>query len=332
MAALASQMDLEVVETRYRGHAAALAGTAALEGHELVLTLGGDGTVNEAINGLLGKAAGRPRRAPGGHAPAPGTTPRTARRGAWRCPGRTARPRTAAGRARRCPRWPRCPAGTPTCSPGRSGWPPTRWTRPGRSSRRCGRAGAAASAWAGPSPPGLPDRYFAFNAGLGLDAEVVRAIEGLRARGRTATPGLYLWTALRQYYAVTDRRHPALILERDGQPPVGHLFFGFILNTAPWTFLGRRPVNPSPAAAFNAGLDLFALRRLRTLGTLNALRQMISRRSGPPAGRDVLSLHDERLLRFSATRPVALQVDGEYVGEQESVTFRSVPDALRVIA
>ena len=31
-------------------------------------------------------------------------------------------------------------------------------------------------------------------------------------------------------------------------------------------------------------------------------------------------------------RPVALQVDGEYVGEPESVTFRSIPEALRVIA
>ena len=31
-------------------------------------------------------------------------------------------------------------------------------------------------------------------------------------------------------------------------------------------------------------------------------------------------------------RPAALQVDGEYVGEATSVTFRSVPKALRVIA
>jgi diacylglycerol kinase family enzyme len=29
---------------------------------------------------------------------------------------------------------------------------------------------------------------------------------------------------------------------------------------------------------------------------------------------------------------VALQVDGEYVGEHETVTFRAVPRALRVIA
>jgi diacylglycerol kinase family enzyme len=43
-------------------------------------------------------------------------------------------------------------------------------------------------------------------------------------------------------------------------------------------------------------------------------------------------LHDERELVFRATRPIAFQVDGEYVGEREHVTFRSVPDALRVIS
>ena len=307
-AALASQMDLEVVETRYRGHAAALAAAAASDGHELVLTLGGDGTVNEAINGLLGSGPGPSPDGPS--PPGPGTDPAVPAVPALAAlPGGNANVFTRA-------------LGLATDPVDATG-SVIEAVRAGRSRRiGLGRAEAA----------GLPDRYFAFNAGLGLDAEVVRAIEGLRARGRTATPGLYLWTALRQYYAVTDRRHPALLLERDGQPPVGHLFFGFVSNTAPWTYLGRRPVNPSPAAAFNAGLDLFALRRLATLGTLNALRQMISRRSGPPAGRDVLSLHDERLLRFSSTRPVALQVDGEYVGEQESVTFRSVPDALRVIA
>src|SRR5262249_59608279 len=51
--ALASELDLTVVQTRYRGHAAQFAGEAAGDGYQLVLTLGGDGTVNEAVNGLL---------------------------------------------------------------------------------------------------------------------------------------------------------------------------------------------------------------------------------------------------------------------------------------
>jgi diacylglycerol kinase family enzyme len=71
---------------------------------------------------------------------------------------------------------------------------------------------------------------------------------------------------------------------------------------------------------------------MRTIGTLNALRQMFAERSEPPRGRHVVSLHDQPAFTLRSDRPVALQVDGEYVGEHESVTFRAVPRALRVIA
>jgi diacylglycerol kinase family enzyme len=283
-------MDLEVVQTRYRGHAASLAAAAVPGGHDLVLTLGGDGTVNEAVNGLLLDGNGRrPALAalPGGNANV-----------FTRSLGLPTDPVDATGQV------------IEALEAGRS--------------RRLGLGRI--------DPGGRPSRYFTFNAGLGLDAEVVRVIEGLRARGRTVTPRLYLWTALRQFYTVTDRRHPALTLERRGQPPVGHLFFSIVSNTAPWTYLGHRPVNPSPAADFDTGLDLFALRRLRTAGTLNALRQMFASRPDPPSGRDVLSLHDQPEFVISASRPVALQADGEYMGEHERVMFRSVPAVLRVIA
>ncbi len=52
--ALASAVDLEVVQTRYRGDATGLAAEARRAGYGLILTLGGDGTVNEAVNGILG--------------------------------------------------------------------------------------------------------------------------------------------------------------------------------------------------------------------------------------------------------------------------------------
>ena len=290
--ALASQMDLEVVETRYRGHAGTLARQAASDGFQLIVTLGGDGTVNEAVNGLL--RGWRPGSDPA-FAPVPGGNANVFTRAL----GLPADPVDATGRileALRAGRDRRVGLGCVT---------------PADTSR---------------------DRYFTFNAGLGLDAEVVRVIEELRARGRTVTPGLYLRTALRQFYAVTDRRHPALTLEREGQSPIGHLFLGIISNTSPWTYLGPRPVNPSPGAGFDTGLDIFALRRMRTIGTLNALRQMFAERSEPPRGRHVVSLHDQPGFTLRSDHPVALQVDGEYVGEHETVTFRAVPRALRVIA
>jgi diacylglycerol kinase family enzyme len=53
--ALRSQVDLRVVHTQRRGHAAALAEQAAVDGLDVVVALGGDGTVNEVVNGLLAR-------------------------------------------------------------------------------------------------------------------------------------------------------------------------------------------------------------------------------------------------------------------------------------
>ena len=290
--ALASELDLDVVQTRYRGHAAYVAEGAAREGFGLVLALGGDGTVNEAVNGMLRArppGAG-PDGAPDG-APLLAALPGGNANVFTRALGLPADPVDATGRILRS-----LPAGR---------------------TRTIGL--------------GIADhRYFCFNAGLGLDAEVVRVVEGLRARGRAASAALYVRTAVRQFTMVTDRRDPVLILERRGMPAVDGLFLGIVSNTAPWTYLRQRPVNASPRAGFDTGLDLFAMRKMGTLGTLNALRQMLGR-DGGPAGRHIVSLHDQDALTFRAARPVAFQVDGEYVGEREHVMLRSIPNALRVL-
>jgi diacylglycerol kinase family enzyme len=44
----------------------------------------------------------------------------------------------------------------------------------------------------------------------------------------------------------------------------------------------------------------------------------------------MLTLHDLGTFTLRALRPMALQVDGDYVGERTKVTFSAVPDALRV--
>ncbi len=52
--ALSADHEVAVAETARRGHAARLAQGAAAEGVDLVVVLGGDGTLNEAANGLAG--------------------------------------------------------------------------------------------------------------------------------------------------------------------------------------------------------------------------------------------------------------------------------------
>lgn len=284
---LAGVVDLDVEHTRHRGHARELA--AAARG-DLVIVLGGDGAVNEAVNGIMGQrsgaadAAGAPLLAviPGGggnvFAQALGLPVDTA--------AAIARIKEAiqAGRYR-------------TIGLGLAG-----------------------------------DRYFTFSAGLGMDAEVVREVERLRASGQRESPALFIRTIVRQYRSGTDRRTPALILERDGQPSIPDLFMTAVTNRSPWTYVHGRALLPVPNPDLNSGLDVFALRKLRATTILSAIGQMLLIRGRSTRGRNVLTVTGLESLTIRSVRPIAFQVDGDYLGEAEAVKFQFVPRALRVVA
>lgn len=308
--ALASAVDLDVVETRYRGDATRLAATAAAEKYGLVITLGGDGTVNEAVNGLLGGSAN-----PAGSCEArPSANLNTARA----LPGAPA--------AADLPALAALPGGNANVFIRSLNLPddPVEATARLIEDLEAGNARRIGLGCAN-------GRYFTFNAGVGLDAEVVRAVDGRRAHGRMLTPALFARTALRQYYQVTDRRRPAIrITEPPGLCPDA-VFLCVVSNTSPWTYLGRRPVHTNPDASFDSGLDLLGFRSLGTVSTLRALRQMLAAGTEPLRGRGLVAGHDLKTLTLTADRPIAFQLDGEYMGEVEDVTFRSAPDALLVI-
>jgi diacylglycerol kinase family enzyme len=52
--ALQNRFDVDAIDTEAPGHATELCREAAHEGYDVIVALGGDGTVNEAANGLLG--------------------------------------------------------------------------------------------------------------------------------------------------------------------------------------------------------------------------------------------------------------------------------------
>jgi diacylglycerol kinase family enzyme len=287
---LAGLVDLDVQRTRYRGHARDLAAAARAE---LVVVLGGDGSVNEVVNGVMSRGQpggdGTAGREPPLIAVIPGGGANVLARG-------LGLPVDAAAAIRRV-----------------------------REVIAAGRYRTIGLGLAG-------DRYFTFSAGLGMDAEVVREVDRLRDAGRRESTSLFLRTMVRQYYHGTDRRRPALTLERDGEPPVGELFMTIITNRSPWTYFRDRALLPVPNPDFNSGLDLLALRRIRPTTIVNAVGQMLYIRSRPPRGRDLLSVLGSESLTIRSARPIAFHVDGEYLGETEAVKFQFVPHALRVAA
>ena len=106
-----------------------------------------------------------------------------------------------------------------------------------------------------------------------------------------------------------------------------------IQNTAPWTYLGDRAINPNPEASFDRGLDVLALRQLRVASTTRTVTQILSRQPDPH-GEQVLRLHDLDEFTLVAARPQAFQLDGDYLGERQKVTIhlrsrRAACDLLR---
>ncbi len=54
VAALHGRFEVEAIDTQARGHATELCLDAAKEGYDVIVSFGGDGTVNEVANGLVG--------------------------------------------------------------------------------------------------------------------------------------------------------------------------------------------------------------------------------------------------------------------------------------
>jgi diacylglycerol kinase family enzyme len=292
--ALRSEADLTVEYTRRRSHAVTLARQAAELGVDVVVSLGGDGTVNEVANGLMQ------------------ALPATLQRG-------------DGPPADRLPALAVVPGGSTNVFARAVGLPKD-WVESTGVILEGMRLGRFRTVGLGKAD----DRYFTFCAGFGLDAAVIRRVERARRRGRVSTPALYMRSVVNEYFLGTDRRHPAISLERPGEPAIESLANAIIQNTTPWTFLGDRPISPNPDASFDLGLDVLALRQLHVPSTSRTVTQILARKGGPH-GRQVLRLHDVAEFTLVAASPEAFQLDGDYLGERSKVRFTSVPQALRVI-
>ena len=198
--ALEAELKLEVAHTEHRGHATELARGGPADGLDLVVVLGGDGTVNEVVNGLLADG-----------------------------------PRTRRARTSRS-----SPAAAPTSSPARSGIPrdPVEATGALLDALRDDRRRSIGLGMAG-------DRWFTFNAGMGWDAEVVARVDRrrrARPTGRHTRPGRLrpgrLQPVLPAHRPAAPGADPARARRR---ARVG-LHLAIVANTAPWTYLGDRPL------------------------------------------------------------------------------------------
>ncbi|MBV9091702.1 MAG: diacylglycerol kinase family lipid kinase [Mycobacteriaceae bacterium] len=289
--ALESRVKLTVEHTDARGHAIEIAREAARDGVDVVIVHGGDGTVNEVVNGVLG-APGSARPGP---APAVSVVPGGSANVFARSLGISPDPVEATnqlvdllGEHRRD----RC------------------WRRIGLMD--CG------------------ERWALFTAGMGVDGEVVAAVEAQRNKGRRVTSSRYIRTTV-PLMLRSARREPRLTLQLPGREPIMGAHLVFVSNANPWTYANTRAVWTNPGTTYETGLGVFATTSMNVWSNLRLVRQMLAKRPRLQ-GKHLVRHDDLAWLKVSADTPVASQIDGDYVGLRKAMAFTSVAGALAVVA
>ncbi|WP_319457520.1 MULTISPECIES: diacylglycerol kinase family lipid kinase [unclassified Mycobacterium] len=290
--ALESRVELNVVHTDHRGHAIEIGRDARRDGIDVVIVHGGDGTVNEVTNGILGECGSG---IPAGPMPAVGVVPGGSANVFARALGISPDPTEATNQL------------IDLLTAYRSGTP---WRRIGLMD--CG------------------ERWAVFTAGMGVDGAVVAAVEAQREKGRKVTAARYIRVATRELLA-SARREPTLTLHLPNREPITDVHFAFVSNSSPWTYANARPVWTNPTTTFETGLGVFATTSMNVWANLRLVRRMVSGKARIQA-RHLIRDDDLPWLQVTSATPVACQIDGDYVGLRETITFRAVPDALGVVA
>ena len=278
--ALSADHEVSVAETSRRGHASRLALGAAADGADVVVVLGGDGTLNEAANGLAGTDTAL--------AVLPGGSTNVFARSI----GMPNDPIEATG------------------------------------------ALVQALSRNDIEPVGLGSvngRYFLFHVGVGFDAAVVAQVERRGRLKRYAGHPLFIYAAFATWFRHYDRSRPRFAVHHADGTIVDDGYLAIVLNTNPYTYLGNRPFNVAPDATLERPLAIVTIRTLDFLPFLGIAMSALA--SGERFRRNRLVDYrvDVEEMKLDGHGPVPYQVDGDYMGETDSLHFLYEPGALRLV-
>jgi diacylglycerol kinase family enzyme len=277
--ALAYGNDVEVVETNRRGHASRFAQDAARRGVDVVISFGGDGTLNEVATAVAGTD-------------------------------------TAIAAL---------PGGSTNVFARTLGMP----NDPVAAVQLLANGIAAGDI----RPIGLGNvngRYFCFHTGIGYDAAVVREVERRAAMKRWLGHPLFIYASLRTWMSKYDRSEPHFQVCTSAAPTPVDGYFTIVLNTNPYTYLGNRPLDLSPAATLDRGLVAITFKTLKVGAILGALGGAL-RGGGMKPSATVDVQPDLSCLNVASPRPFPFQLDGDYLGETTELRFEHRPNAVKLV-
>ncbi len=173
------------------------------------------------------------------------------------------------------------------------------------------------------------DRYFCFHAGIGYDAAVVEQVERRASFKRLVGQPLFAYAALRTWFVSYDRKFPHFTIDIDGRH-IPNGFFSVVLNSNPYTYIGKRSVNLSTSAALEKKLVVVTFRKMSSLLMLRTLYGALHKDGlSPSSGVDIQT--DVESVTFNFPAPFPYQLDGDYLGETTNLEIRHCPDALRLV-
>ena len=168
-------------------------------------------------------------------------------------------------------------------------------------------------------------RRFGFNAGIGLDAELVRKVDELGRRPDGRRPGDIAFMRVASGTLLAGRGRFDEQLEIEG---AGRASFVLVANCSPYTYAGAMALDLVPGASFDEGLAYVAPVSLRGRD-LPRLLLRGPRGSGLKADRTLVARDLDRIV-VHCDEPLPLQVDGEDTGDVGEVVYEAERDAVTV--
>jgi diacylglycerol kinase family enzyme len=173
-------------------------------------------------------------------------------------------------------------------------------------------------------------RYFCFHTGIGFDAAVVERVEERGSLKRWLGHPLFIWAGVTTWLTGYDRRAPHFRVSGDGGPDGVEGYFSIVLNTNPYTYLGNRPLDLSPAATLGRGLVAVTFTEMTAWSLLSSLAGAL--RGGGVRSADHLEVREDvSHLVIEHEHPFPYQVDGDALGSTARLEFVHVPDAVRLV-
>ena len=170
-------------------------------------------------------------------------------------------------------------------------------------------------------------RRFGFACGIGLDAEIVRAVDDLGRRSDGRRPGnvTFALTGFRTLARHNYRLEPALEVKGYGRAA-----FALVSNGPSYSYAGPVALRPAPYASFEGGLDLVAPTEVRSRDIPRIARYAL-RWGDRATARRLVYVHDADRLEVVCDRPLPLQADGEDLGDVEHAVFEAERAAVTVL-